>query len=142
MITEIANQTIQTIHVAVGIIKNQHDGFLLTKRPEHKHQGGLWEFPGGKIEVNETAYQALVRELKEEIGIDVKQATSFMNFTHDYVDKSINLDVWKVLEFNGEPYGAEQQPFQWVGLSQMLQLAMPAGSLIIVQELLRQPTTT
>lgn len=72
------------IHVAVGIILNANGQILLAKRPEHLHQGGKWEFPGGKVELNETVTQALIRELKEEVALNVHSSEPFMALSYDY----------------------------------------------------------
>ena len=84
------------IHVAVGAIRNGQGEFLLARRPEHLHQGGLWEFPGGKVETGETVEVALRRELQEELAITVGQATPLIKIRHDYGDKRVLLDVWRV----------------------------------------------
>ena len=80
------------VHVAVGVIKLENK-FFLTKRLMDSHQGGLWEFPGGKVEKNETVHQALHRELKEEVSIDTLSCTSLMQISHDYGDKKVFLVI-------------------------------------------------
>ena len=83
------------MHVAVGVIKRE-DKIFLTKRLAASHQGGKWEFPGGKVEANETLHQALHRELKEEVAIDTLSCTPLMQISHDYGDKKVLLDVFVV----------------------------------------------
>ena len=80
------------IHVVAAVIYGNLNEILIARRPDHLHQGGLWEFPGGKIEANETTYQGLVRELNEELAIKVIAANPFMQVSHDYSDKHILLD--------------------------------------------------
>jgi 8-oxo-dGTP diphosphatase len=74
---------------------------------------GLWEFPGGKVEAEESVETALGRELHEELGIVVDVARPLIKVQHDYPDKQVLLDVWEVSAFTGEPHGAEGQP--WPG---------------------------
>ena len=105
------------VHVAVAVIERD-DEILIAHRPEHVHQGGLWEFPGGKVESGEMVQQALKRELHEELGIDIDLQNGIrplLRIRHDYADKSVLLDVWKVTGFSGKASGMEGQPVKWVG---------------------------
>lgn len=102
------------LHVAAGVIRSGDGHVLIARRPLNKHQGGLWEFPGGKVEAGETAEAALTRELEEELGIAVTASRPLIQVSHDYPDKRVLLDVWEVLAFSGEPHGAEGQPLAWV----------------------------
>mgnify|MGYP002632837608 CR=1 FL=1 len=110
------------IHVAVGVIFDNHqaDRILIAKRPQHLHQGGLWEFPGGKVSQGETVYQALQRELFEELAIEVVEAQPLMKVAHDYTDKQVLLDIWTVTVFLGEARGVEGQACCWVSLDEIL----------------------
>ena len=108
------------IHVVAAVIYGTPDKILISRRPDHLHQGGLWEFPGGKIEADETAYQGLVRELQEELAITVTAAAPFMQVSHDYSDKHVLLDIWQVKAFEGEARGVEGQECRWVVLSDLL----------------------
>lgn len=110
------------IHVAVGIIfdNQQADQILIAKRPQHLHQGGLWEFPGGKVAAGETVDQALERELFEELGITVTQSQPLMQVEHSYSDKQVFLDIWTVTQYSGEARGLEGQECQWVAMQQLL----------------------
>jgi 8-oxo-dGTP diphosphatase len=127
--------TVDRIHVAVGVIINSRQEILLAKRAEHLHQGGLWEFPGGKVEKNETVEEALYRELDEELGIAVVIANPFIKVNHDYPDKSVLLDVWLVEKFTGTPIGNESQPLQWVSVSELKRHAVPPANREIVAAL-------
>ena len=108
------------IHVVAAVIYGNLNEILIARRPDHLHQGGLWEFPGGKIEANETTYQGLVRELNEELAIKVIAANPFMQVSHEYSDKHILLDVWQVTSFEGEARGAEGQECCWVPIKILL----------------------
>jgi 8-oxo-dGTP diphosphatase len=121
------------IHVAVGVIKNANNEILLALRPQSAHQGGLWEFPGGKVEPQETVQQALVRELQEEVAIVATGLKPLMDIRHDYSDKSVHLDVWWVDAFEGEPHGREGQPLEWVAASALTEKQFPAANKAIVE---------
>ncbi|BBN80362.1 7,8-dihydro-8-oxoguanine-triphosphatase [Pseudoalteromonas sp. A25] len=126
--------TIKRVHVAVGVIIKNNKVFV-TKRGEHQHQGGLWEFPGGKVEQGETVTDALKRELQEEINILTHKSQPFMVIEHDYIDKQVCLDIHLVMEFSGEPKGLEGQQCDWVALEKLHELAFPAANLEIVAKL-------
>lgn len=110
------------IHVVAAVIYDNHnrDRILISKRPEHVHQGGLWEFPGGKVDLGETAYQALLRELLEELDIEVTEARPLMQISHNYADKQVFLDIWSVLSFTGQARGVEGQECRWLSLRELL----------------------
>ena len=95
------------IHVMAAVIRDAERRILIAKRPDDAHQGGLWEFPGGKLEPGESRLEALQRELHEELGITVQQARPLIDLQHNYPDKHIRLDVWEVSEFTGTAHGAE-----------------------------------
>ncbi|MDD5034440.1 MAG: Nudix family hydrolase [Methylococcaceae bacterium] len=120
------------LHVAVGVIHNPDGAVLVARRHEHLHQGGLWEFPGGKLEPGETARQALRRELHEELGISVEQACPLIKIHHDYPDRRVLLDVWRVGAFSGNPQGLQGQPIRWVSADELLRLEFPAANRPIV----------
>ena len=95
------------IAVAVGVIFNGNGQVLIAKRLPHQHQGECWEFPGGKIEEGESDFNALKRELLEEIGIEVTGSDPWLEVMHDYQDKAVCLKVHKVTVFKGDPKGLE-----------------------------------
>lgn len=120
------------VHVAAAVIRGADGQVLIARRPDDKHQGGLWEFPGGKVEEGEAVEAALARELEEELGIRVKTARPLIQVRHDYPDKQVLLDVWQVDAFEGEPHGAEGQPLAWVAPRQLPKYEFPAANLPIV----------
>ncbi|WP_019341773.1 Nudix family hydrolase [Stutzerimonas stutzeri] len=120
------------LHVAAGVIRGCDGHVLIAKRSMDKHQGGLWEFPGGKVEEGETAEGALARELAEELGIAVTAARPLIQVRHDYPDKQVLLDVWEVLEFDGEPHGAEGQPLAWEPAENLHRYEFPAANRPII----------
>ncbi|MDJ0871390.1 MAG: Nudix family hydrolase [Gammaproteobacteria bacterium] len=120
------------IHVAAAVIVNRAGEVLLARRPEHVHQGGLWEFPGGKLEPAEDSRSGLARELEEELGIVPSAARPLIRIPHRYPDKSVLLDVWRVDAWRGELYGREGQTVEWVPVAQLTERAFPAANLPIV----------
>ena len=125
------------VHVAVGVIVSEQQVFL-TKRANDVHQGGKWEFPGGKVEANETVAQALARELKEEIGIDVLSCMPLLEISHDYGDKCVLLDVFVVDNYTGEPSAQEGQQESWVDIAELSTLDFPAANIAIIDKLLEK----
>ena len=121
-----------TIHVAAAVIVNACGEVLVSRRNARAHQGGLWEFPGGKLEADEDVYAALCRELHEELGIEVDAARPLIRIPYRYPDKSVLLDVWRVTAFRGEAHGREGQPVQWVAPEQLPSLEFPAANQPIV----------
>ena len=134
---------INIVHVAVGVIKKQEDGespqYFLTKRLKEAHQGGKWEFPGGKVEKGESAIQALARELKEEVDIDLLSCQALTQVKHTYQseagDKSVLLDVFIVDRFTGEPKAQEGQGEDWFRLSDFGKLDFPEANKAIIDQL-------
>ncbi|MDD5631325.1 MAG: 8-oxo-dGTP diphosphatase MutT, partial [Methylococcales bacterium] len=120
------------LQVAVGVIKNTRGQVLITLRDESLHQGGLWEFPGGKIEPGESAGQALARELKEEMAITVIAATPLITVNHQYPDLSVQLHMFLVEQFSGNAKSCEGQPFKWVNPAELTNYAFPAANQPII----------
>ena len=125
------------VHVAVAVIrkfKDEKASILISKRADHLHQGGLWEFPGGKVESDETVQTALCRELEEELGIKVvsESLEPLIQIRHDYPDKQVLLDVWLVDSFDGEAYGREGQPLKWVYPPELYKYSFPAANQPII----------
>ena len=127
----------KTIHVAVGVILRQQQVFITLRAP-HQHQGDLWEFPGGKLEPGESLAQALSRELKEELGIDVLAARPLIDLKHDYGDKQVRLETWLVEQFQGEPRGMEGQQGRWVALEELAKYPFPEANLPILKAVLAE----
>jgi len=124
----------KVVHVAVGVIVRQQQIFL-TKRHAHVHQGGKWEFPGGKLESDETIAQALFRELKEEVAIEVLSCQPLLKIEHDYGDKKVLLDVFVVDNFSGEPSAQEGQQDNWFSFEQLKALDFPEANVAIITAL-------
>lgn len=123
------------IHVAVAIIINDFNEVLVSLRPDHVHQGGFWEFPGGKLEKNESVFDALKREIAEELDILILQAKPYKIIRHDYSDKKVVLDVWLVSDFKGEARGAEGQQVKWLDIKDLKIDEFPIANRSIIQSL-------
>jgi len=119
------------IKVAVGVLQNAAGSFLLASRPVGKAYAGYWEFPGGKFEFGETGQEALVRELKEELGINItaQQARLWRIQKVDYPHALVELHFFRVQNFEGTPQTLEGQAVAWselpVKVSPVLPGAMP-----------------
>ncbi|MBT5720245.1 MAG: 8-oxo-dGTP diphosphatase MutT [Gammaproteobacteria bacterium] len=123
------------VHVAVGVLRNDQGQVLISLRADEAHQGGLWEFPGGKVEPGESVEQALSREFEEELGICVHSCTPFIQISHDYEDKSVLLDVWNVQIFSGVPRGREGQQIEWRAQSALCVDDFPRANARIIRAL-------
>ncbi|WP_372763153.1 8-oxo-dGTP diphosphatase MutT [Pseudoalteromonas sp.] len=119
------------VNVAVGVIK-KNNALFICKRADDQHQGGLWEFPGGKIEAGESIFNALKRELHEEIGINIFSSSKLLTIEHDYDDKCVKLHVHIVSNFSGQAHGAEGQPNAWVAIDELDNYAFPAANAAII----------
>jgi 8-oxo-dGTP diphosphatase len=120
------------LHVAVGVVENGRREVLLTRRAVHADQGGLWEFPGGKVEIGESVADALARELNEELGIRVTMARPLIRVRHRYPNRDVLLDTWRVDAYQGEPVGREGQPLAWVSRQDLSHQPLPAANRAIV----------
>jgi len=122
------------ISVVAGILRHG-SRFLAARRPEGGSMGGLWEFPGGKIEAGENPDTALRRELEEELGITVLEASEWRVHEHHYPDKSVRLHFFHIHMFRGEPQSKEGQLLAWVSPSEACNLPFLEADLEILREL-------
>ena len=120
------------VQVAVGVLVRDDDSFLLTSRPEGKAYAGYWEFPGGKLEVDETVEQALCRELQEEIGITIQDCTLWKTERVDYPHALVQLNFCKVTQWTGELQMLESQSFAWQQLPVTVTPVLP-GTVPVLQ---------
>ena len=124
------------VTVVVGLLIDEAGRVLVTRRAPDAHQGGLWEFPGGKVEAGESVDSALARELAEELGVSVEASARFMTLEHDYADKQVLLDVYRVTRWQGEPRGLEGQPLAWQLPAELSSWPFPAANAPILAGLL------
>jgi len=123
------------LHVAVAAIIDAEKRVLVSLRPDHVHQGGFWEFPGGKLDPGETVEQALARELHEELGIEVGSAHPLIRIPHVYPDRHVLLDVWRIETFSGEIHGREGQRVEWAAIDELDEREFPLANRPIIQAL-------
>ena len=123
------------IHVAAGALVDAEGRILIAKRPESAHQGGLWEFPGGKLEPGEMPTEGLARELFEELGVQIRAWRPLIRIRHDYGDRHVLLDVYRVNDYDGTPAGLEGQPLAWVAPDAMDPVLFPAANHPIISAL-------
>ena len=123
----------EVVHVAAAAIINSRNEILISQRAPNAHQGGLWEFPGGKLEVGESVQQALLRELEEELDIHVNSYRPLIKITHQYAEKTVLLDVWKVDNYKGTPIGKEGQSICWQSIDQLNLAEFPAANVPAIQ---------
>jgi len=125
----------EPLRVAVGILKDAAGQVLVNQRPPHSDfMPGYWEFPGGKVEGQEDGWQALVRELKEELGIVVVAGRSLMVLEHHYPERHVQLEIWLVTDYVGRPQSQEQQLLAWHHLDELSAInLLPADAPIVTK---------
>jgi len=127
-----------TIHVVAGALYDTAGRVLITQRPAGKALAGRWEFPGGKLHDGEQPYAALVRELREELGVETDAAIPLMRYPVEYPGRVIWLDMWIVTEWSGNPSGRDGQALKWVEPSRLPQEDILEADQPIVAELMRR----
>jgi len=118
----------EIIHVAIAVIYNAKNQILIARRASHQHQGGMWEFPGGKVENGENSQQALIREIQEEVGIEVESSLLIKKIIHQYDNKKVCLDVYAVKNWSGKASGMEGQPIKWVEIDDLNHYKFPKAN--------------
>jgi len=126
---------LQSLQVSVGIIRNAQHKILITQRAVDSHMAGFWEFPGGKIEPEETPQSALKRELLEEIGIIIEQMSLFKVLERRFSDRIVTLHFYLVEQWQGKPFGREGQPMRWVYQHELQASEFPLANLKIIHML-------
>ena len=126
------------LHIVIAVIRDKNKKILITQRGIDQHQGGKWEFPGGKVEArdSESAQQALTRELNEELGIQVNNVMPLIQIQHHYNTRAVFLDVYEVTTWQNEAYGKEGQPIRWVSLDQINNYPFPSANKPILRALM------
>lgn len=123
------------IHVVAGVLRDTRGRILLARRTEGRDLAGAWEFPGGKVEAGESAYQALERELFEELGVEIGNVEALISVPQRYASKSIVLDVYTIESYTGKPKGREQQALAWSPLEKLSSYPMPPADKPVVAAL-------
>ena len=120
------------VRVVAAVLRDASGRVLIAQRPAGKHMAGYWEFPGGKIAAGESSEQALTRELAEELGVAIRRCHPLLQLRHDYADRVVELDVFVVDDYGGEPSALEAQALKWVAAAELAaQGLLPADRPII-----------
>lgn len=118
--------------IVIGIVKDEDQKVFITRRHDTLHMGGLWEFPGGKVERGEQLNTALARELREEIGIEVLRAVPLISFQHTYPDRNVHLHVFEITEYSGKAQSKLGQGWVWVRRHELRNYIFPAANRAIL----------
>ncbi len=128
----VANSNKPHFHVTAGLL--QQDGMvLITKRPAGSHLAGYWEFPGGKQEVGETLEECLEREMKEELGVNVRVGKCLLNVDHEYENRIISLYLFQCTHLSGELNPLMCEEIRWVHPEDLRQFHFPPPDEKIIQ---------
>ena len=128
---------LRSIHVMAAVITDARGRILLARRTEGRDLAGRWEFPGGKLEPGETAEDALVRELREELGIEARVGEHLISVPQQYPDKRLCLEVRHLTGWEGTPRGHEGQALAWVAPDKLTRYDMPPADRPVVAALLQ-----
>jgi len=123
--------------VVAGALCDARGRILIARRPADRHMGGRWEFPGGKVGRDESEEQALVRELREELGVQARAPQFCLRLTHAYPDRTVELSCWIVADFSGEPQCRDGQQLKWVAAAELMQQDILEADLPFIEALQR-----
>ena len=123
------------LRVVAAVMRDAAQRVLVSQRPAGKHMAGYWEFPGGKIAAGESGQEALARELREELGIEVLAARAWLEVNHVYPDRIVDLGIYLVDNYDGAPVGREGQAIRWVAMHELHSLPLLPADAPIVQKL-------
>ncbi|MEJ6079036.1 8-oxo-dGTP diphosphatase MutT [Vibrio sp. 1-Bac 57] len=122
--------------ISIAIVQNEQKQLLISRRQQGKHLAGKWEFPGGKVEQGESLESAMLRELKEEVGLSATQFTLFDSLNFQYDQLNLSLHFYLVKAYEGEPVSLEGQEIKWVSASQLIEYEFPKANLTVINKLL------
>ncbi len=125
-----------TVDVVAAIIRDNQK-ILITQRFDHVHLPGLWEFPGGKVEPDESLTAALEREIREELGVTILVGDEFFSVVHDYTPKSVRLHFFNCSIIDGEPHPLEVADMRWVRPEELGQFEFPPADADLIAILCR-----
>lgn len=131
------------IVVAAGLVRGREGGaeadrYLISRRPEGTHLAQSWEFPGGKVDPGEPPDRALVRELREELGVEVAVGDIFAVGHHVYPEREVLLLVYDARVVRGEPACLEVAEFRWVSAAELTTIPLPPADMPVVERLARE----
>jgi len=121
--------------VAVGVVVDSQGRLLIGERPQGKAYAGQWEFPGGKVEPGEAVFEALVREFREELNLQVEAAHALFSCIHAYPDREVELHFWQVTDYRGEARGVEGQNLRWVHSDDLASVNFLEGNRALLEKI-------
>lgn len=121
--------------IAVGIVFNQYQQVLISKRGVDKHLANFWEFPGGKVEKDESFKFALRRELCEELGINITKTIKILEYQHSYEDRLLDFQFYKVIAYDGNVQSKEGQQIRWINVKELSSVNLPAANKGVISAL-------
>ena len=121
--------------VAAGVVADSQRRLLLGERPQGKAYAGQWEFPGGKVEPGEAVFEALVREFREELNLQVEAAHALFSCVHAYPDREVELHFWQVTDYRGEAWGVEGQNLRWVHSDDLASVNFLEGNRALLEKI-------
>ena len=126
---------VKPVKVAAGLVFK--DGkLLIAKRPENSHLGGMWEFPGGKLEFGESYEICLKREIKEELGVKIKVGYEFEEVLHRYSEKTVLIKFFICSLSSGNPKTIQCSEFQWINRRDLTRYNFPAADIKVINQLI------
>lgn len=123
------------VEVVCGVIQNSDGAYLACQRPPGKHLGGLWEFPGGKVDAGESPESALIRELREELAVEVEIGTPLSPVVWTYGEKTIRLRPFFCQILAGDPQALEHERLLWCLPANFAELSWAAADIPILREI-------
>ena len=124
------------INVVAAVIRNEDNKILIAQRNLKKSQGGLWEFPGGKIESGETREHAIVREIKEEMNIEIEVEKYLAEKVFEYPEKTINLIALKCKIINGKITLNEHEDVKWINKNELTNYNFAPADRFIIEKII------
>lgn len=122
--------------ISIAIVQNEHKKLLISRRQKGQHLAGKWEFPGGKVEQGEALEIAMLRELKEEVGLTATQYSLFDSLSFQYDEVHLSLYFYLVTAYQGEAASLEGQQIKWVTAAELNQYDFPKANLTVINKLL------
>ena len=120
----------------VAAVVRRNGRILITRRLDHVHLGGLWEFPGGKVEAGESLEGALLREIREELGMEIAVGSEIFTIEHDYPTKLVRLHFFNCTVIQGEPQPLDVSELRWVTPTQLAEFEFPPADAEFIQKLI------
>jgi len=122
--------------ISIAIVQNEHKQLLISRRQQGQHLAGKWEFPGGKVEQGETLETAMLRELKEEVGLIATQYSLFDSLNFQYDQLHLSLNFYLVSAYNGHAKALEGQQMKWVNIAELIEYDFPKANKSVINKLL------